>query len=109
MLKFDAYVDVKCEQALGILQEVTSKNIQQFHEHNDNLARMKNRVICLILEKSTTNFSIVIDNNKVSDDGDDGDGILENLQTMWRMVDVAQMHTQDLLDGYEVRGIQVSQ
>ena len=65
---------------------------------------MKDRVIYLILEKSTTNFSIVIDNIKVND-GDDGEGILETLRTMLGMVDVAQMHTQDLLDGYEVRGI----
>ena len=65
---------------------------------------MKDRVVCLILEKSTTNLSIVIDNIKVNDDDDDdGEMILETLRTMWGMVDVAQMHTQDLLDGYEVR------
>ena len=70
---------------------------------------MKDRVVCLILEKSTTNLSIVIDNIKVNDD-DDGEMILETLRTMWGMVDVAQMHTQDLLDGYEVRRlIRISQ
>ena len=71
---------------------------------------MKDRVVCLILEKSTTNLSIVIDNIKVNDDDDDGEMILETLRTMWGMVDVAQMHTQDLLDGYEVRRlIRISQ
>ena len=70
---------------------------------------MKDRVVCLILEKSTTNLSIVIDNIKVNDD-DDGEMILETLRTMWGMVDVAQMHTQDLLDGFEVRRlIRISQ
>ena len=69
---------------------------------------MKDRVVCLILEASAANFSIVIDNKKVND-GDDGEGILENLRTMCRMVDVAQMHTQDLLDGYEVCLIRISQ
>ena len=64
---------------------------------------MKDRVVCLILETSAANFDVIGNNNY-----DDGDGILENLQTMWGMVDVAQMHTQDLLDGYKVCGIQVS-
>ena len=70
--------------------------------------RRKTRVIELyyvyILESSDTNFTIEIGNEITSDQ----DKILEDLWTMWGIVDVAQMHTQDLLDGYEVRSIKIS-